>query len=362
MAALGSLGIVSLALSLTLTGPPSLVAEAQQAGRVYRVGFLSPGRAPNDTDLAAFLGQLRRLGYVEGQNVVVETRYAERQFNRLPTLANELVQAKVDVIVTITTPAAVAARDATAAIPIVMAGSADPVKRGLIASLARPGGNVTGVTNSPGPEFAGKQLQLLKEAAPRISRVAVLMDPGNAAEVDFLRAIEVVGRTLDVTAVSIEVVSPTQFDPTAITRARADALYVMATAVNWAHRQAIFDVAVKHRLPAMYGERDWVDAGGLMSYWTNWMDLRRDAAVYVDRILRGTKPADLPVANPTKFELIVNLRTARALGLTIPPAILARADEVIHPCERSWETSAVRRVAPFVESVEPTGSPSRHFS
>jgi putative ABC transport system substrate-binding protein len=269
------------------------------------------------------------LGYVEGRDLVIETRYAERQFDRLPALAKELVQAKVDVMVAITTPAALAAKNATATIPIVMAGSADPVGRGLVASLARPGGNITGVTNSPGPDFAGKQLQLLKEVAPRISRIAVLMDPRNPAEVDFFRAIDVAGRTLGVTPVSIEVTSPTQFDPMAITQARADALYVSPTITNWAHRAAIVDLAMKHRLPAMYGEREWVEAGGLMSYWTNWLDLRRHAAVFVDKILKGAKPADLPVEDPQTFELVINLKTAKALGLTIPQSVLARADEVI---------------------------------
>jgi len=236
---------------------------------------------------------------------------------------------KVDIIVTYGTPGCRAAKQATATIPIVMAGSADPVKRGLVASLARPGGNVTGVTNSPGPDFAGKLLQLLKETQPTISRVAVLMDSTNPAEVDGFKALEVAGRTLSAKVVLIEVTSPTQFDPTAITRARADALYVSPTAVNWAHQAAIFNLAAKHRLPAIYGERDWVDAGGLMSYWTNWLELRRRAAVYVDKILKGAKPADLPVEEPTKYELIINLRTAKALGLTIPESVLVLADEVI---------------------------------
>src|SRR5262245_43349493 len=270
--------------TLSLLAVP-LAAEAQPAAKIRRLGYLTPGGAcggPTATELGAFRERLGQLGWLEGKNVAIECRTGK--FEQLPKLAAELVALDVEVIVTSTTPGARAAKQATLTIPIVMAGSADPVKRGLIASLARPGGNVTGVTNRPDPDFAGKQLQLLKEAAPRISRVAVLMDPGNAPEVDSFRVMEVVGRTLGVPPVAIEVVDATQFDATAIIRARADALYVNPTAGNWAHRQAILDLTVKHRLPAMYGERDWVEAGGLMSYWTNWMDLRRDAAVYVDKI------------------------------------------------------------------------------
>ncbi len=322
-------GAVGLIVAFGILAAP-LTGDAQPPKKTPRIGFLSLGSAADNTEsLAAFRERLRELGWVDGRNVAIEARFADRRAERLSDLARELVPFQVDVIVTITTPAALAAKGATTTVPIVMAGSGDPVARGLIASLARPGGNVTGVTNSPGAGFVGKQLQLLKETAPRISRVAALMDPTNPADLAGFRALEAAGRTLGVTLALIEVTSPTQFDPTAVRRAGADALYVSPTAVNWAHHDAIFSLAGTHRLPAIYGERDWIDAGGLMSYWTNWLELRRRAAVYVDKILRGARPADLPVEEPTRYELIINLRTARALGLTIPQSVLVLADELI---------------------------------
>jgi putative tryptophan/tyrosine transport system substrate-binding protein len=305
-------------------------AEAQQTGKVSRVGVLalSPAVA-NGPDVAAFRERLGQLAYVEGQNLHIETRFADGEIGRLPPLAAELVQMNVDVIVTITTPAAQAALAATATIPIVMAGSADPVGLGLVASLAHPGGNVTGVTNNPGPDFMAKHLQLLKEAAPNASRVAVLM-MNHRVEWAYFNAMQAAGATLGVTPVSVIVDRLPQFDGAALTRVRPDALYTFPNAINGAHTHAIVNFATTHRLPTMFVERPPVAAGGLLSYSVNWLDLRRRAAVFVDKILKGAKPADLPVEEPTRFSLVINLKTANALGLTIPQSVLIRADEVIH--------------------------------
>ena len=309
-----------------LTGSPPAPAAAAS---VYRVGVLGLGGGTGySRDFAAFRDRLNSLGYAEGRNLVIERRFAERQAERLPALAAELVQLNVDVIVTITTPAALAAKAATSTIPIVMSGSANPVELGLVASLARPGGNVTGVTNSPGGVFTVKQLQLLKEAAPRISRVAVLMT-SFSVEALALSAMQAASAALGVAVVAFKVESPNQIDFDALGKLRADALYVFPNSINSRHSKAILAFAAENRLPAMYGERDVVEAGGLMSYWTDWIALRRRAADFVDRILKGAKPADLPVEQPTRFELVINLKTAKALGITIPQALLLRADEVI---------------------------------
>jgi ABC-type uncharacterized transport system substrate-binding protein len=321
-----ALAVALVALVLLAASP---TVEAQQPGKLYRVGYLNLGRnADGQESLAAFRQRMQELGWSEGRNLAVETRWAEGRRDRLPGLAAELVQLPVDVLVTITTPAAQAAKAATSTIPIVMAGSADPVALGLIASLARPGGNVTGITNNPGVEFFVKQLQLLKEAAPRISRIGVIMHP--MIEMQFLRVGQGSAPTLGVTLIPIEVTEDT-FDISAMSRARADALYVFPNNSNWANRVAIAKFASENRLPTMYadGKEALAEAGGLMSYFTDWLGLRRQAAIYVDKILRGAKPADLPVEQPTKFELIVNLKTAKTLGLTIPQSVLLRADEVI---------------------------------
>ncbi len=305
-------------------------AQAQAVGKVHRVGILNLGSVSSDSpDIAAFRERLGQLGYVEGRNLRIEARSANRQVDQLPALAAELARLNVDVIVTITTPAAQAAKAATTTIPIVMAGSAAPVALGLVASLARPGGNVTGVTNSPGPGFAAKQLQLLKEAAPNVVRVVVVMT-NFPVERHALEEMQAAGPALGVTPVAVIVDSPTQLDVgTLLTQARADALYVFPNSINGAHSRVISNFAAVNHLPTMYGERDEIQAGGLMSYWVNWLELRRHAAVFVDKILKGSKPADLPVEDPTKFELVINLKTAKALGMTIPQALLLRADEVI---------------------------------
>lgn len=299
------------------------------AEAVHRVGVLALGSATSNTpDLAAMRDRLKDLGLVEGRNLVIEGRYADGNVERLPVLAADLVRLNVDVIVTITTPAAQAARNATERIPIVMAGSAAPVELGLIKSLARPGGNVTGVTNSLGPDFPAKQLQFLKEAAPNISRVAVLMTSG-PVEVRTFNAMQAAAVTLGVTPIQFLVESPAEIDLPTLTRTRADALYVFPNATNGAHLKAILAYTAANRLPAIYGDRAWVEAGGLMSYWTDWLDLRRRAADFVDKILKGANPAELPVEQPTKFELVINHKTAKALGLTIPQSLLLRADAVI---------------------------------
>ena len=288
--------LASSAFALAVLTAP-LAVEAQQAAKIRRVGYLTLGGAcggPTATELGAFRERLGQLGWPEGNNVAIECRTGKTE--QLPTLAAELVALHVEVIVTITTPGALAAKQATSTIPIVMAGSGDAVQRGLVASLARPGGNITGLTNYPGPEFVVKQLQLLKEVAPRISRAAVLMSSSFPPTVDSFTAMQAAGGTLGVTPFAIEMNRPGPFDPAVVLRERADALVVTPIPLNWDHQQAILDLAAKHRLPAMYGENDGVRLGGLMSYWTDWLDLRRRAAVYVDKILKGAKPADLPVA------------------------------------------------------------------
>lgn len=326
-----SIGATAIFIGVVVLGTlgAPLAAEAQQATKVYRVGVLARGTAQaNAPDVAAFRERLVQLGYAEGQNLLLETRFADRQEDRLPGLAKELVRLNMDVIMTITTPAAQAAKAATTTVPIVMAGSADPITLSLVATLARPGGNVTGVTNNPGPSFVVKQLQLLKEAAPRVSRVAILMT-SNPVEVLYFNTMQAERLALGVAPVSVVVDNPTQLDVATLTRARPDALYIFPNAINVAHSRAILNFAATNRLPTFCGDRDWVAIGGLMSYSVNWLDLRQRAAFFVDKILRGAKPADLPVEDPATFGLAVNLKTAKALRLTIPQSVLIRADEVI---------------------------------
>ena len=311
-----------------------LVAEAQPAGKVPRIGFLqlNPGANPHLRD--AFLQGLRDLGYVEGRNVVIEYRSAEGKLERLPALAAELVALKVDVIVTGGgTPTALAAKEATRTLPIVFASATDPVTDGLVTSLARPGGNVTGLSNLA-PELVGKCLEQLKQAVPGVSRVAVLWQPGGLperTEKEMLTEAEVAARALGVRLQFVEARGPADFDRafSDMTRARAGALALLGNAIFYSERRRLVDLAAKHRLPAVYISRDFVDAGGLMAYGPNLADLFRRAAAYVDKILKGTKPGDLPVEQPTRFELVINLTAAKALGLTIPSALLQRADQVI---------------------------------
>jgi putative ABC transport system substrate-binding protein len=319
--------IVSLALSL-FAAP--IVATAQQAGKVYRIGYLSAGTASQGVS-APFRDALKELGYIEGRNLIVESRFADAKMDQLPGLATDLVRSGVDIIVTIGTPTVQAAREATTTIPIVMAGSADPVEHKLVASLGRPGGNVTGVTHSPGPEISGKGLHLLKEAVPALSRVAILWDSSTRHEGLSLDAQRAVARTIDVKLLPIDVKTLDELTAAFATAARehANGLFVFPNFINGKHRKLILDFAATHRLPTMFQNPDAVAAGGLMSYYSNWAALRQRAAVYVDKILKGAKPADLPVEQPTKFQFVINVKTAKALGLTISPSLLIRADNVI---------------------------------
>jgi putative tryptophan/tyrosine transport system substrate-binding protein len=305
-----------------LTAP--LATEGQQAGKVYRIGLLAGGARSADSILIeTFWRRMKELGYIEGKNVAAEYRFAEGAPERLPPLAAELVRLKVDVIVA-PGSGAVAAKNATKTIPIVVA-YGDPVALGLVASLARPGGNVTGLSGLAS-ELGGKQLELLKEAFPRVSRVAVLWWKQNALE-DMKGA----ARALGVTLQALELRAANDLEPalSAIMGERPHALIVVRNPFTVTHRTRIVDFAAKGRLPVMYGDREFSEAGGLMSYGVSVPDLWGRAAVYVDKIFKGAKPADLPIEQPTKFELVINLKTAKALGLTIPPSVLLRADQII---------------------------------
>jgi putative ABC transport system substrate-binding protein len=323
-----------LVMTLTvgfLTAP--LAAQAQGSGKVYRIGSL--GFAPLTTPelrrrAGAFDEGLRELGYVEGKNLFTERRYYEGRVERARDLAAELVRLNVDLIVAWATPAAQAAQQATSKIPIVMVAVVDPVGAGLVASLARPGGNVTGPTMLSA-ELSGKRLELLKEAIPGASRVAVLWNPTNRSNVLQLEQSKVAAQVLRMGLQPLEVRGPQDLDGAfqAITRARADALTVLDDPAILLQRARILAFAAKSRLPAMYGIATVVDEGGLMKYGANTREHARQAAAYVDKILKGAKPADLPVQQPTKFELMINLKTAKALGLTLPQSLLLRADEVI---------------------------------
>ena len=322
--------LVTLGLGL-LVAP--LAADAEQPGKVFRIGILAnvPLTDPEGARLwGAFIQGLRELGYVEGQNITIEWRVSEGKYERLPDLAAELVRLKVDVIVAPAAQNPLAAKQATRTIPIVMTGTGDPVGSGLVASLARPGGNVTGLSTLT-PEIVGKQLELLKEIVPRVSRVAVLWNPTNPSHPLLLGEAKVAARSLGVQLQIPEARGPDEFEGAfaAMTRERAGALLVLTDGMFLLHQRRIMDLVATSRLPAMYGLRRQVDAGGLMAYGPSLRDSFRRAATYVDKILKGTKPGDLPVEQPTKFELVINLKTAKALGLTIPQSILIRADEVI---------------------------------
>jgi putative ABC transport system substrate-binding protein len=320
------------AVSVSVLAAPLAAAAAQQAGKVPRIGFLgvtSPSDRPPLLD--AFRQGLRELGWVEGQNIVIDYRYAEGRLDRLPGLAAELVRLEVDIIVSFGTQGVTAARNATETIPIVMIAVRDPVGTGLIASLAHPGGNVTGVSGSPGLEIVAKQLELLKETVPKIRRVAILSNPTNAYHQLAIKEVTVAARSLGVRLQLLEARGPAEFDGAfaAMAAERVEALLVVSDVIFNNHRARLADLAARSRLPAAYGVRESVEAGGLMSYGTSFLDLHRRSAAYVDKILKGVRPADLPVEQPTKFELVINLKTARALGLTIPQSLLRQADQVI---------------------------------
>jgi putative ABC transport system substrate-binding protein len=313
--------------------PAPLAAEAQQAAKVPRIGYLGSNLAASPHTREAFLKGLHDLGYVEGRNVVIEFRSAEGKDERLPALAAELVAFRVDVILASGTLAALTAKRATKTIPIVFSPAADPVGSGLVTSLVRPGGNVTGLSVLA-PELVGKRLELLTQTIPGISRIAVLWQPGAYGErmdKDMLKETDVAARALGVPVHFVEARGPADFNRafSDMARARASVLSVLGSNMFTGQRRRLVELAATNRLPAVYTVREFVDAGGLMSYGPNLVDLYRRAATYVDKILKGVKPADLPVEQPTKFELVINMMTAKALGLTIPQSVLGRADEVI---------------------------------
>jgi len=316
--------VASLAGSL-LAAPP--VVPAQQIAGIHRVGFLSGASQPNPF-LDAFREALLGLGWVEGRNVTIEARFADGHMDRLAGLATDLVRLKVEVIVAGSSTVAQAAHQATTTIPIVMVGVGDPIKLGFVKSLHHPGGNMTGLASLL-PELEAKSLQLLVELVPRLTRVAVLLNPANPLheEKDAEAAAKLVGLQLVTVQARTADEFPAAFD--AIIRARAGAVDIWGDAVFVRHRSALIDLATKARLPTMFKSRSDVVAGGLMAYGPDFVDLYRRASSYVDKILKGTKPADLPVEQPTKLDLVINLKTAKVLGLTIPPSLLARADQVI---------------------------------
>jgi putative ABC transport system substrate-binding protein len=308
-----------------------LAAGAQPAGKVPRVGYAFSRVSSEDQQVWDAMRQgLRELGYVEGQNIALEIRWADGRYERLPALVAELVRLKVDVLVVGTTPGALAAKSATRTIPIVMYAVGDPVGSGLVASLAHPGGNLTGLSLF-NKEVSGKRLELLKENLPSISRVAVLTNPGNPIHAVFWKETQAAAHTLGLQLHAIKIYGPEDFDDafTAAARGRADALLVFDDSLTLGYRTRLVALAAKHRLPTMYGLREFPDAGGLMSYGPSNFDMYRRTATYVDKLLKGAKPADLPVEQPTKFELVINMNTAKALGLTIPQSLLQRADRVI---------------------------------
>ena len=307
-------------------------AAAQSPEKAPKVGYISSGSSDpvGLRRFEAFRQGLRELGYVERQSIVLEPRWAETEYDRIPALAADLVRLKVDVIVTGGGLETRVVQQATRTIPIVMSVVNDPVGSGLVASLARPGGNVTGLTIM-GPDLAGKQLQLLKEVVPKLSRVALLTNPENPASARFLREVETAARALGLQLQTLEARNSREIDSafSAMTGERAGALLILPEGVFLTQRSQIAKLAATRRLPSIYGTPEYAEAGGLMAYSANRLDNMRRAATFVDKILKGAKPADLPVEQPAKFELAINLRTAKAIGLTVPPSLLQRADQII---------------------------------
>jgi ABC-type uncharacterized transport system substrate-binding protein len=307
-----------------------LAARAQQAGKIYRIAILTAGNEIRPASWKVFSEALRALGWIEGKNVVFERYLADNRLDRLAEIAAELAHFNFDVIVTVGTLAPLAAKRATATIPIVMQAAGDPLGSGLVASLARPGGNVTGLSLMA-PDLAGKRLEILREILREISLVAVLWNVANPYPALVFKQTEVAAKTLGIEVQSLEVRGPGDFDNAleAAVRRHATALIAVEDPLTFGYRKQITDFAAKNRLPAIYGLREFVDAGGFIAYGAHILDLWRRSTGYVDKILRGAKPSDLPVEQPTKFELVINLKAANALGLTVPPTLLARADEVI---------------------------------
>ena len=320
---------IGFAAAILLARP--LRAGAQSTARAHRIGFLGNSTAALEANLVGpFRDGLRELGYVEGRNLAIEYRWAEGNYKRFPKLVDELLAAGVEIIVTAGTPASQAVERATRTVPLVMVAVGDPVGTNLFASLAHPGGNATGLT-SIAPDLEGKRLELLKQVAPTLSRVAVLWNPDNAFHVGAERQVHEAAAVLQLDVVSVRVRSAADFDHAfdAIASARADAMTVLADRVFLHNRVRIVEFAARRHLPAVYAYRELVDAGGLMSFGPDYADMHRRAAAYVDRILKGAKPADLPIEQPSKFELVINQRAARALGITFPNGLLLRASDVL---------------------------------
>ena len=322
--------VLSSILTAMLGFVLGVAAQAQQAAKVPRIGFLLGSSPGPDPRIEGFRQGLRELGYVEGKNIAIEWRYAEGKEELVPKLAAELVQLNVEIIVTGGTNVTRAAKNATKTIPIVMASDADPVGNGFVASLARPAGNITGLVNLLAG-LSGKRLELLKEALPGILRIGILWNPENPSSVSGFKETQSAARALAMQLQSLEVRSADNFAGAfqAATKAQARALTVVSDSLMFSNRRRLLELASKNKLPTMHTQSLWVDAGALMSYGTNFPDLYRRAAIFVDKILKGAKPAELPVEQPMKFEFIVNLKAAKAIGLTIPPNVLARADRVI---------------------------------
>jgi len=321
-----------LVLGVLGLGAVPRAARAQQAGKVYRIGYLStPTRESVERGVDAFLRKLRELGWFEGSILVIEYRWAEGDVARLPELAAGLVRDNVDLIVAPAGSAALAAKKATSSIPIVMIFPSDPVQLGLVANLRRPGGNVTGTTFTPDAEIFGKQLEILKAALPRASRVAVLWNPADASFEVQAKPVDAAARSLGLRLQHVEARGPEQFERAfaAMARERAEALVVSGSSTFLAHRSLLAELALRGRVPTMVSFREMVEAGGLMAYAVNMADFVGRSAVYVDKILRGAKPADLPVEQPTRFELVISLKTAKALGVELPQSLLLRADQII---------------------------------
>ena len=322
----------ALALAPLAFGATPLSSLAQQPGKVRRIGYLSqPSRESVKEALDAFLRALQDMGWVDGRNLAIDYRWADGDAERLPALAAELVARKVELIVAPAGTAALAAKAASTSIPIVMIFPVDPVALGLVKTLAHPGGNVTGTTLAPGPEIFGRQLQLLKEAVPRATRIAILANPADPGWDSQFGAVEAAAKSMGVRLQQVLARGPDDFDAAfaAMTRERAEALMAGSSSTWIVHRARLAELAIRHRLATMFNYREMVAAGGLMAYSINMSDFIGRSAVYVDRILRGSKPADLPVEQPTKFELVINLKTAKAIGLSLPPALLQRADDLI---------------------------------
>ena len=318
--------LIGLAVVLTVSLTLAPLADAQQLPKVPRIGVLEANPGFDN----ALQDGLRQLGYVEGKNIAIEWRRVYARAERFPELAAELVRLKVDVIVATNNPAVAAAQKATKTIPIVMVLVTDPVRLGFVASLARPAGNITGLTIQS-PELAGKRLELLKEVVPKLTRVAVLWDPTEPGRRELLKETEVAAPRLGLQLQTSEARSPGEIGGafTAMTKERVGAVLVYGSSMLYAHRATITELAAKSRLPAMCTAPEWMDAGFVMSYGASLNDMYRRAPYFVDRILKGAKPADLPVEQPTKFGLVISAKTAKALGLTIPPTVLLQADQVI---------------------------------